>query len=231
VARLIQHQEVEIADGSCLTVSLQTQKLTRGCEGQVKFTVENTSAVDIELVTATSQGNFSDELTFLLTDSDENVLTVQAFKQVLGQHIITLPNGKTVARIPAGEAFDADWIDLAVPASAPNQVKLQFKIDQIHYHLGQDDGLSLAGITRFQNVSLVDTAYYGELTTITPATSYGKEPIVITGKAIERSTNQAMPLVPLQLVITLKGFERDYQVYTDENGTFSYQFNPLENES
>ncbi|MEK8018320.1 MAG: hypothetical protein VSS75_015740, partial [Candidatus Parabeggiatoa sp.] len=41
VARLIQHQEVDIAYGSGLTVSLQTQKLTRGGEGQVKFSVEN----------------------------------------------------------------------------------------------------------------------------------------------------------------------------------------------
>lgn len=40
-----------------------------------------------------------------------------------------------------------------------------------------------------------------------------------------------MPDVPLQLVITVNGFERKTEVHTDENGTFTHAFEPLENEA
>ncbi|MCP4689684.1 MAG: hypothetical protein GY859_16645, partial [Desulfobacterales bacterium] len=40
-----------------------------------------------------------------------------------------------------------------------------------------------------------------------------------------------MPEVPLNLVITVKGFEREYTVYSGEDGAFSHTFSPLPNES
>ncbi len=233
VAQIIRRQTVEIAEGSSLAISLQSQQLTRGSDnGQVKFRAENTSAVDIDIVVATASGTAaSDEIQFMLLDADDNVLSVQAFQQALGKHVIALANGKTVARIPAGSAFESDWITLPVPSSAPSQVYLKLAIANIHYQLGKTEALSIAGMETRQAVALIDTRYYGEITNITPATSYGDDPIVITGNARERTTSNTIPLVPLQVVINLQGFERSYPVYTDQNGAFSYTFTPLATES
>jgi RHS repeat-associated protein len=223
VARFIRHSELDVIEGSSLRVSLQTKDFTRGSDGQIKFNIENTGAVDIEIAT--------DEIGFLLLDEDENVLTVQDFKQTLGRGIVTLSNGQTVARIPAGGYFESEWLAMPVPASAPSSVKLQLNIEQIHYHLGEADTVSLEGFSRIQSLSLVDTSYFGELISVNPETSYGDEPVVITGRAVARSTGQVLSLVPLKLVISLRGFERTYEVYTDKTGVFSYTFNPLEAES
>jgi RHS repeat-associated protein len=233
VAQIIRRQTVEIAEGSSLAISLQSQQLTRGSNnGQVKFRAENTSAVEIDIVVATAGGTAaSDEVQFMLLDADDNVLTVQAFQQSLGSQIVTLSNGKTVARIPAGGSFESDWTTLPVPSSAPSQVYLKLAIANIHYRLGKTEALSIAGMETRQAVALIDTSYYGEITNITPATSYGDEPIVITGNAKERTSSNAIPLVPLQVVINLQGFERSYPVYTDQNGAFSYTFTPLATES
>jgi len=232
ITRLIRRQDLEVTDGG-LVAGVQSQQLTRGTNnGQVKFSLENTSAVAIDIVIATAGGTAaSNEIQFMLLDEDDNVLSVQAFQQALGEHVIALANGKTVARIPAGGRFESVWINMPVPASAPSDVKLQLTIDKIHYHQGRDDAVSIAGIENSQRVVLIDTAYYGEITEISPATSYGDEPIVITGNALERATSNAIPLVPLQLVINLRGFERSYKVYTDQNGAFSHTFTPLARES
>jgi len=231
ITRIIRKQNVEVSDGG-LVIELQSKEMMRGKKGQVKFSLENSSPVAIEILIATASGTAaSNEIRFLLQDDDENVLTRQAFQQAIGKHVITLANGKTVARIPAGERFESNWVDLPIPASAPSEVKLQLKIDNIHYHLGRKDAVSLAGIENSQRLVLLDTAYYGKITDICPETSYGDEPIVITGMAVERATSKPMRFVPLQLVITLRGFERSYQVYTDQNGAFSHTFTPLSTES
>ncbi|MEK8019498.1 MAG: hypothetical protein VSS75_021710, partial [Candidatus Parabeggiatoa sp.] len=231
ITRIIRKQNVEVSDGG-LVIDLQSKEMMRGKKGQVKFGLENTSAVAIEVVVATAAGQAnSDEIKFILRNKDDNELNVQAFKQVLGEYLVTLSNGKTVARIPAGERFESAWIELSVPASAPSEVKLQLKIDKIHYHLGREDSLKIEDIENSQRLVLLDTAYYGKITDICPETSYGDEPIIITGMAVERATSKPMRFVPLQVVITLRGFERSYQVYTDKDGAFSHTFTPLSKES
>ena len=80
------------------------------------------------------------------------------------------------------------------------------------------------GLATTHAVTLADTAYYGELLDITPQNSTGDQDIVITGQAVERSTDDPMANVPLKLVITLDGFERSYDVYTGEDGAFTHSF-------
>lgn len=86
-------------EGSGLNLSLQTQDFIRGGQGKVKFLIENTTPVEIEIVTASNQNN-ENEIKLFLLNEDEDVLAVKALKQKLGNNVITLPNGKTVARIP-----------------------------------------------------------------------------------------------------------------------------------
>jgi hypothetical protein len=215
------------AQDSALALAVSPSNLTRGGAGQATFRLENTSDVDIEIVTAQANGNNpSTDIRYKLIDNDGNVLTTQSFKQALGANVVTLPTGQTVARIPAHAAFTSDPVDLAVPSAAPNNVTVQLDIDRIHYHLGKPETLSIQGMSSRAAASLVDTAYYGELTTVTPANSFGDQNVIITGRAVARATAQALGNATLRIVFVVNGFERQFDVATDSTGSFTYTFTP-----
>ncbi|MCP4694998.1 MAG: hypothetical protein GY859_43625, partial [Desulfobacterales bacterium] len=107
----------------------------------------------------------------------------------------------------------------------------QLSISNIYYHQGKSDQVVMTGLSTTHEVSLVDTSYFGEVTGITPESSLGDQDIVITGRAVERSTGEPMVGVPLNLVITVKGFERKTAVFTDVYGVFAHIFTPLSGES
>jgi len=159
------------------------------------------------------------------------VLSSEPFKQNLGEGIVTLANGQTVARIPAGSIFTSQFLELPVPLSSPDEVIIKLEIAQIYFHLGRPDQVSMGGLSTRHEISLIDTAYYGEVLSITPESSNGDEDIVITGQAVERDTGSPMPDVPLDLVISVNGFERTYEVFTGADGSFSFTFTPLAGES
>ncbi len=89
----------------------------------------------------------------------------------------------------------------------------------------------MSGLTGEFAITLVDTSYFGEITGVNPAVSRGDEDVVISGRAIDRESGEPLGDAPLNLVITLAGFERSIEVVTDENGLFTYPFTPLEGES
>ena len=137
----------------------------------------------------------------------------------------------SVARIAPGDTFTSGPTELPVPLASPDEVYVYLQIDSLHYRLGQDDAVSIEGMESRQPVSLIDTAYRGEISTITPAQSFGDEDIVITGRALDSESGDPMAWVGLDLVISVNGFERVYEVVTGEDGTFSYTFEPLAGES
>lgn len=75
------------------------------------------------------------------------------------------------------------------------------------------------------------TPYTGKITAISPAVSYGPQPVTISGQAVYRAENTIAANVPLKLVLNVKGFERRIAVATDENGQFTYTFTPQESDS
>lgn len=90
--------------------------------------------------------------------------------------------------------------------------------------------------TRTVNVKIEPPApppipYSGKITAISPAVSYGPQPVTISGQALYRADNTAAANVPLKLVLNVKGFERKIAVATDENGNFSYTFTPQDSDS
>ncbi len=229
--RIERHSEISVGDGA-LVLSLASKDFTRGGAGQVQFTLENTSAVDTEIVLATANGaKPSNQVRLKLVDADGNVLTARALLQDVGTDVVRLANGTTVARVPAGASFTSDWFDLPVPSSAPDAVSVQLEVDKFHYHLGREDHVAIAGLTVRRDTPLVDTTYYGALDDISPKSSLGDQDILITGHAVVRSSGEPMPSVPLTLVLAANGFERKFEIYTDATGGFTHRFTPLSGES
>ncbi|MDB5814604.1 MAG: Fibronectin type domain protein [Rhodocyclales bacterium] len=224
--KLAHNENISVGD-SALVVGMATDEFTRGATGKLKLTIENTSDVDIELLTATGNGNGdSTELRFKILDNDGNVLATQAYKQVFGANVVTLVNGLTVARIPAGTSYVSDTFNLNVPASSPNSIRVRLEVDKLRYHSGQDDQVIIDGHGSEKTVSLIDTAYYGEVTDVSPISSFGDKNIVITGRALDRKTSATLPNTRLKLILNQQGFERNFSVLTDASGSFTYTFTP-----
>ncbi|MFZ0613876.1 MAG: RHS repeat-associated core domain-containing protein, partial [Desulfobacterales bacterium] len=89
----------------------------------------------------------------------------------------------------------------------------------------------MTGLSTTLPVTLADTAYFGQIVSITPESAAGGQDITITGRAVERATDEPLADVPLNLVITLSGFERKYAVFTGADGGFAHVFTPLAGEA
>jgi RHS repeat-associated protein len=230
-AEIVRSSGIGVIDGM-LVLQIENEELVRGGVGKVRFTLENTGEEEIEITLAGGNGqSASNEVIFYLLDKDENVLSTLNFKQALGAGVVTLANGNSVARIPAGGFFTSDTVDLPVPGSAPDDVLVQVSIANLYYHQGRTDQVKMIGLSVMHPVTMKDTSYYGEVSTIDPQSSIGDRDIVITGRAIERSTGQPLGNVPLNLVITVGGFERSNKIFTDSTGTYTYTFKPFAGEA
>ncbi|MFH1147689.1 MAG: FlgD immunoglobulin-like domain containing protein, partial [Pseudomonadota bacterium] len=228
---IVHSTPVEIGNGM-LALELQNEEFTRGGSGKVQFILRNTGEEEIEIVTATGTGTSgSDEIIYYLLDPDENVLASKEYKQYLGENVITLPNGSTVARIPAGGIFTSEPLEIPVPVNAPDELILQLIIPNLYYHLGRPEEISMQGLETTRRVSLVDTSYYGEVLSVTPENSTGDQDIEMTGRAVDRNTGSPLAAVYLNLVVSNNGFERTFKVFTSAEGTFVFAFSPLTGES
>ncbi|OGV88203.1 MAG: hypothetical protein A3K19_27840 [Lentisphaerae bacterium RIFOXYB12_FULL_65_16] len=226
---VIGYTNIAVGD-ALLPVEILNGNLVRGVGGDVQFTLQNTSDVEIEIVTARGASP-SDEVRFKLTDTDGNVLSTQPVNHSVGDGIYSLANGDTVARIPAGGSFTVNPATLFVPSNAPQNVVLRLEIDAIYYHDDRDDQVILNGLVSRKSLALIDTAYYGNITEITPKKSVGDQGIVITGQALNREGATPAPLVPLKLGLTLRGFDRVFNIVTDAAGNFTHTFPPQDGES
>lgn len=73
--------------------------------------------------------------------------------------------------------------------------------------------------------------YVGEVTSITPAVSYGPQAIEIKGKGIINQGGDIVRNSPLNLILKVDNFERTIEVVTDSQGNFNYQFIPQESDA
>ena len=229
--RIIRTFQVEVGD-SGLVADLETDNFVSGGTGKARFRLKNTGQAELALITASRQGNQpSPDISLKLMDQDDNVLTITAMQQAVGTAVKTIASGETVALIAPGQSFVSDWMVVPVPANAPDQLFLKLQITNVHHQLGTDAHVSLVGPIARRAVNTVETPYSGTVESITPAESFGDRPIIITGSAIDRATQQPMADVVLDLVLTVAGFEKKFAVHTDATGTYSYTFTPLPEES
>jgi len=86
--------------------------------------------------------------------------------------------------------------------------------------------------TDYINVSSEEekTSYYGKILNVTPANSDGSQNIQISGQAVDRATGKPLSEVPLNVVVSLDGFERTSRVFTDDTGNFHSTYFPKSEE-
>ncbi|MCI5126571.1 MAG: hypothetical protein D3925_19365, partial [Candidatus Electrothrix sp. AR5] len=229
--QIIRTGYIDVLDGMHV-LQFGNEEFFREGTGKVWFHLENSGDQEIELVTATQDGNASSStIRYQLIDEDGNVLVTAPFKQAGGSNLVGLSNHNVIARIPAGASFSSEPTLISIPSGVPDQLKVRLVIDEVSYHQTREDQVVMQGLSGEFPVSLVDTSYFGEISSIEPAVSNGDQDITITGRAVDRESGEALADVPLNLVITVSGFERKIEVNTGEDGTFTYAFTPNPGES
>ncbi len=222
---------IAVEDGA-LGLGILNEEIKRGAAGAVRFVLENTGEEEIEILTATGSGSLSSpEITLSLRDADGNFLASTGYRQALGNGVVTLSNGSTVARIPAGETFTSEPVSLSAPLSAPERVFVQAVIRRVRFHSGKVGQIDIDGIEARREITLGDTAYAGAVTSVSPRASNGGEEIRIEGLARDSASGLPVSGVPLKVVIAVNGFERTRTVWTEGDGAFSHTFQPLPSES
>lgn len=226
----LSHSDSIAVGDDTLLVRLEAGELTRGTPGKIRFILENTSAVDTEVLMARSTSSASDQVQLVLSDTDQNRLSTAWVNQAAND-VIGLPDGRVVARIPAGDSFTSAWQSLPIPPGAPDDVQVQLAIGQLHYDLGGAGEASIGGPSARLSASLVDTPYTATVDNVAPDNTFGDEPIVITGQALDRAAGTPLANVPVKLVLASKGFEQVETVTTDAAGSYSYSYRPKANAS
>ena len=223
--------ELTVRD-SALSVGLETSGFIRGAVGTVVVSIENTGDEAIQIITASNQGNAdSPDIQLSLHDDDDNVLSVTGVRQVLGEGLLNNAAGETLVTIAAGERWSSEPMSLTVPDNAPDTVNLSLQVRQIYANRGSAEEVMISGPRTRQSIVLADTPYRGVITAITPAQSFGEQPIIITGQALERETDRALGNVDLTLVVTSNGFEREFELSTEADGSFSFAYQTQGDES
>ncbi|WP_157763206.1 hypothetical protein [Pseudomonas citronellolis] len=228
----IQRSESLAVDENTLLAQLLADEFTRGGEGNVRVRLENPSAVITELVTARGNGTqASDEMRLVLEDMDGNVLARKAVKAALGNGLVTVRDGRTVARVGALDALEAGPFGIAVPVDAPDQVRLRLEVDFLHHQTSMPGELTIGGLRSSRDLTLVDAPYRGELVSISPEQVQVGDKVTIQGRALRRTDDQPLADVELKLVLSVRGFERVMTVKTDTQGAFEYTHETVEGDS
>ncbi|WP_336366013.1 fibronectin type III domain-containing protein [Marinobacter sp. C2H3] len=222
---IAQQQDIQVGQ-SGLVASIETDAFVRGGTGNARILLENPSDVETEILTATGKGqDSSTEVRLVLKDLDGNVLSSQPVQQVTGD-VVSLGNGETVARIPPHGTYRSQPFSVPVPSTAPDDVRVHLEIDRFRYQSGRDTFVAIDGTQASAPVNLEETPYYGEITSISPETGFTGDPIIIRGRAIDRQANSPLANVPLTLVLSSRGFERTFPVFSGVDGSVEYRFTP-----
>ncbi|WP_431685854.1 LamG-like jellyroll fold domain-containing protein [Hahella sp. NBU794] len=216
---------------SALVATLETLNFVRGATGKARFRLENVSDVESEILMAANSGKSdSPDIRFILEDFAGNVYGATSIKQVTGD-VVTTTDRSTVARIPAGGEYVTEYFDVPVSSSVPESALLRLEIDKLHYQVGRDTHVAIAGTRASQVVTLQETPYYGELTSVEPAKAFAGETVTIKGRAIDRASNEPMANAILTVAMKVRGFERQYAAFTDVQGQFEFTYTPTINDT
>ena len=226
------HKEYEIiGEQQGLELTLNTKEFTKGGNGYVQLRMINTSQEEFDLRLANNKGP-SPDIQLKLKDLEGNLISLDNFAQYTGKDLAVVANQQTITTLKPGQEFVSEWVPIQVPSDVPDEINVELNVSHLHYRLGEADSVTIAvELKATQPAYLVETAYYGEISDVSPKSRITQGNVVIKGRAINRETQQEQAIAPLKLIIENNGFERVRDLQTDINGEFQYLFEPLQGET
>lgn len=134
-------------------------------------------------------------------------------------------DGRAYVRIAPGASIGFTVADVLVPEALSSQDYATFEVvaSKVYYHLGSSDQLESGPLRGSMDSSLKQTDYYGTATASQPVYS-NEDPIVLTGKAIDRAKGTPVPNAALKIGFSTRGFRWFKEVVTDASGNYTYEY-------
>ncbi len=222
--RLVQDFVSGGPSGLMLAVSADAQPLAGGL-ADFNVQVFNRGYAPADLVLTRGGGAQPGDLEMLII-SESGVLVSTTQFQGLVAGSITNEAGEAFLRVQPGASVTIPFRGVIVPASLGSQsATFRARYKAIYHALGTAQQRTAGPLEGSMSSSLRETPYYG---TAVVAQSYfaDNQPVVITGQAINRSTGQPQPSVPLRLGIRVRGAVIYQQVTTSETGAYQTSYTP-----
>ncbi len=213
--------------GSSTALEIFNEPLVRGGQAQVRLKVNNLGSALMEFLTSQNNGPTS-HVTVNLRDQDGNLLATGNLDQRTGN--VVNVGSYALARTNPGESFLSIPVSFTVPPSAPQRVIVEATIKNTYYHFNKPDQVVAPGMTVSFETNIVEVAYSANAVTDKQTYQQG-EAVVITGSAVSTGTGDFAANVPVKLGVSVKGFDRFFEVTTAADGTFTHTFTPGANEA
>jgi fibronectin type 3 domain-containing protein len=163
-----------------------------------------------------------------------------AVKNALGQEVsrtayrgtpkgtFFMNDGRGYVRVAPGASINFTVSAVLVPEALALSASTTFEAaaSRIYYRLGTPDVLESGPISGSMSSTLRQTDYFG--TASTDRTGYSNDdPIVISGKAIVRSTGLPLANAPLKIGFATRGFNWFKETTTDSQGNYQYSYSTM----
>lgn len=228
--RLIHSDQLQTGVGA-LVAEIKPERFYKGGVGTARMVLRNTCEEDVEVVVAKNNGALkSPEVRMKVVDRAGTVLSAGYLTQSTGAGIVNLPDGTTVARLAPGQSFTSDPMEMTVPSVLGDSATVRLEIDKIHYHYGWSDHVEINGPGATKTISLQSVPYAVIVTNVTPTFSLVPTDVQISGTTEALGALATLSRLPIRVVVDLRGFERSYDMYTDEEGRWKLTFRPLSTE-
>lgn len=213
--------------GSGTALEVFNDPLVRGTEATIRIKVNNLGSARTEVVTSENGGPTS-QVKVYLRDQDGNVLAQGSLNQRTGDVVDS--GSYATARIEPGNSFLSVPIRFPIPSNAPYKVVVSAEVGTTYYHYDLPDQVVAPGMKQDIPTTISDVSYTA--TSQTDKTVYKQgDTIRITGRTTATSDGTPMPLVPVSIGLSTRGFDRFFTASSNDKGEFTYDFVPAANET
>jgi large repetitive protein len=211
------------APGVMMEVSANAQPLAGGLNS---FDVRVYNRGYATMFLATTRGNGADpgDLSIIVRNPQGQEVSRQAFTGSPAGIIFS--GGVGYVAIASGASLSLTVPGVLVPEALSGDIVTFEAVATAIYDRFSATGQQQSGpLSGSMQSSLAQTPYYGSAQTDSPVYS-NDQPIIISGKALDRATGLPRANVPLKIGFATRGFRWYRDVTTDAAGNYSYTYTP-----
>ncbi|MBL9167077.1 MAG: VCBS repeat-containing protein [Verrucomicrobiales bacterium] len=202
-----------------------TQQPLAGGLSTLSLTVFNQGFADLDLLVTRANGSDPGDLSISVQNSLGAEVSKLDYIGVPPGTIFT-SDGRGYLRIPPAGSRSITIPGVLVPESlGTNSAAFVATFSKLYYRLGQENEDVSGPISGSMVSALAVTPYYGVATTDSRLYA-DRDPIIISGQAIDRATGQPKPNAPLRIGFSISGAKFWNNVTSDISGSFTYTYNP-----
>ena len=135
-------------------------------------------------------------------------------------------DGRVFMRVAPGQSTQLTVTNILVPESlGTNGLFFQATYNHIYYDLGGNSEVAGGPLQGGMVSSLAVTPYFGSAQTDHPFYA-NDDPVVISGQALDRFTQNPVPNVPLKIGFSISGTKFYQDITTDSSGNYQFVYNP-----